>query len=125
MSILHHTKSNYTAPTAQALAAASSQPEAPPSTEAPPPTGAPPIPRTRMSVAWASIWMATVVFIALIVFMLQNTRSVEISFLGLNGTLPLALAMLIAAFGGILLTLVIGTARITQLRRRLARGRRG
>ena len=124
MSVLHHTKSNSTAPTAQARAAALSQPEAPPptqappSTGAPPPTEAPPIPRTRMSVAWAGIWTATVVFIALIVFMLQNTRGVEISFLGLNGTLPLAMAMLIATVGGVLLTLVVGTARITPLRRR-------
>ena len=78
-----------------------------------------------MSVAWAGIWTATVVFIALIVFMLQNTRGVEISFLGLNGTLPLAMAMLIATVGGVLLTLVVGTARITQLRRRLARDRPG
>jgi len=92
--------------------------------EAPPPAEARPVPRTRMSVAWAGIWTATVVFIALIVFMLQNTRSVEVSFVGLHGTLPLAMAMLIAAVGGILLTLVVGTARITQLRRRLTRGRR-
>jgi uncharacterized integral membrane protein len=77
-----------------------------------------------MSVAWASIWTGTIVFIALIVFMLQNTRAVEVSFLGLHGTLPLAMALLIATVGGILLTLVVGTARITQLRRRLARDRR-
>jgi uncharacterized integral membrane protein len=75
-------------------------------------------------VAWAGIWTGTVVFIALIVFMLQNTRSVEIFFLGMHGTLPLAMALLIATVGGILLTLVVGTARITQLRHRLARGRR-
>jgi uncharacterized integral membrane protein len=37
--------------------------------------------------------------------MLQNTRSVEDSFVGLHGTLPLAMSMLIAAIGGILLTL--------------------
>jgi uncharacterized integral membrane protein len=77
-----------------------------------------------MSVACRHL-TATVVFIALIVFMLQNTRGVEISFPGLNGTLPLAMAMLIATVGGVLLTLVVGTARITQLRRRLARGRPG
>jgi uncharacterized integral membrane protein len=35
----------------------------------------------------------------------------------------LAMALLIAAVGGILLTLILGTARITQLRR-LVRGRR-
>ena len=32
---------------------------------------------------------------------------------------PLALALLIGTVGGILLTLVLGTARITQLRRQV------
>jgi uncharacterized integral membrane protein len=57
------------------------------------------------------------VFIALIVFMLQNTRSVQVSFVGLHGTLPLAMALLIAMVGGMVITLVFGTARLTQLRR--------
>jgi len=64
--------------------------------------------------AWANIWIATVVSIVSIVFSVQNTRSVEVSFLGMRGTLPLAIALVIAAVGGILLTLVVGTARITQ-----------
>jgi uncharacterized integral membrane protein len=69
------------------------------------------------------ICAAALVSVALIVFMLQNTRSVEVSFLWLHGTLPLALAMLIAAVGSAILTMVAGTARISQLRR-LARRRR-
>jgi uncharacterized integral membrane protein len=36
----------------------------------------------------------------------------------------LALALLITAAGAVLLTLIIGTARITQLRRRLSRSHR-
>jgi len=78
-----------------------------------------------LSTAWVSIWTATVVFIALSVFMLKHTRSVEVSFLGLHGTLPLALALLITAAGAVLLTLIFGTARITQLRHRLSRSRQG
>ena len=35
----------------------------------------------------------------------------------MHGNLPLALALLIAAVGAAILTMVIGTARITQLRR--------
>jgi len=69
------------------------------------------------------ICAAALVSVALIVFMLQNTRSVEVSFLWLHGTLPLALALLIAAVGSAILTMVAGTARISQLRR-LARRRR-
>jgi uncharacterized integral membrane protein len=77
-----------------------------------------------VSVAWAGIWTATIVFIALIVFVLQNTGSVEVSFFGLHGSVPMAMALVIAATSGVLITLVIGTAQITQLRRRLTRGRR-
>ena len=51
----------------------------------------------------------------LIVFMLQNTRSVEVTFLGMHGNLPLAMALLVAAVGSAILTMAIGTARITQL----------
>ncbi|MDF5754618.1 lipopolysaccharide assembly protein LapA domain-containing protein [Spongiactinospora sp. TRM90649] len=81
------------------------------------------MPVTRTSVAWAGVWGAALMSIAFIVFMLQNTTVTQVSFLGLRGTLPLAVAMLIAMVSGVLLTLVLGTARITQLRR-LARPRR-
>ena len=81
------------------------------------------VPRTRWSAAWVGICAAALVSVALIVFMLQNTRSVEVSFLWLHGTLPLALALLIAAVGSAILTMVVGTARITQLHRLVGRGR--
>jgi uncharacterized integral membrane protein len=55
--------------------------------------------------------------VALIVFMVQNTHTVQVTFLGLTGSTSLALMLLIAAVGGILLTLVLGSARILQLRR--------
>lgn len=55
--------------------------------------------------------------VLLIVFMLQNTRSVEVTFLWMHGTLPLALALLIAAAGSAILVMIFGIGRITQLRR--------
>jgi uncharacterized integral membrane protein len=76
-----------------------------------------PVPRTRTGAAWFGICVAALLFVVLIVFMLQNTRSVEVSFLGMHGNLPLALALLVAAVGTAILTMVIGAARITQLRR--------
>jgi lipopolysaccharide assembly protein A len=81
------------------------------------------VPRTRWSAAWVGICAAAVVSVALIVFMLQNTRNVEVTFLGLEGTLPLALALLIAAVSSAILTMVVGTARITQLHRLVGRRR--
>lgn len=81
------------------------------------------IPRTRIGTAWLGICAAVIILVVLIVFMLQNTATVEVAFLGLDGSLPLAIALLIALVSGILLTLIIGTVRIGQLRR-LARKRR-
>ena len=82
-----------------------------------------PVPRTRWSAAWAGVCAAALALVALIVFMLQNTGSVEVTFLWMHGTLPLAMALLIAAVGAAILTMVFGAGRITQLRR-LARRRR-
>ncbi|GGN12411.1 hypothetical protein GCM10010109_23000 [Actinoplanes campanulatus] len=55
--------------------------------------------------------------VVLIVFIGQNSRSVQVNFLGMGGSLPLALALLIAAVGAAILTMVVGTVRIAQLRR--------
>jgi uncharacterized integral membrane protein len=90
-----------------------------------PPSASPPgqVLHTRMAAAWMGISAASLTSVVLIVFMLQNTRSVEVTFLWLHGTLPLALALLIAAVSVRILFTVIGTARITQLRRHVFRER--
>jgi uncharacterized integral membrane protein len=72
---------------------------------------------TRTSAAWVGICVAALLFVVLIIFMLQNTRSVQVTFLGAHGELPLAMALLVAAVGAAILTMVVGAARITQLRR--------
>jgi uncharacterized integral membrane protein len=74
-------------------------------------------PHTRTGAAWFGICAAALVTVVLIVFMLQNTRSVEVNFLWMHGNVPLALALLIAAVGAAIVTMVVGVARITQLRR--------
>lgn len=78
-------------------------------------------PRTRAGAAWVGLCVAAVVLVALIVFMLQNTQPVLVSFLDWQGFVPLALALLIAGIGVGLVALVVGTLRIHQLRKRLAR----
>jgi uncharacterized integral membrane protein len=65
-----------------------------------------------------------VVLILLLVFILENTQSVKISFFGASGHLPLGVALLLAAIGGALLVGIVGTARIVQLRRHVKRRRR-
>ncbi|MFI8527280.1 lipopolysaccharide assembly LapA domain-containing protein [Promicromonospora sukumoe] len=78
--------------------------------------------RSRASAAWVGICIAAILLVALIIFMLQNTQPVLVSFLGMQGSVPLAVALLIAGVGIGIIALVIGTIRITQLRRRLGGG---
>ncbi|GAA3299077.1 DUF1049 domain-containing protein [Dactylosporangium vinaceum] len=74
-------------------------------------------PRTRTGTTWFGICVAAVLLVVLIVFMLQNTGSVEVTFLGMHGNLPLAMALLVAAVGAAIVTMAIGAARIVQIRR--------
>jgi len=95
----------------------------PPSTVSKFPTNPPRpsrVPRTRTGAAWFGLCAAAFAFLALIIFMLQNTRSVEVTYLWMHGTLPLALALLIAGVGVTILAMAVGVARITQLRRLFA-----
>jgi uncharacterized integral membrane protein len=88
--------------------------------------------RSRIGSVWCGVWVAAALAVLLIIFMVQNTRQTRVSFLGFSGTTSLSVALLIAAVSGTLLTLLVGTARITQLRhrarlslRRAARGDSG
>ncbi|MEU7615789.1 LapA family protein [Micromonospora rifamycinica] len=66
------------------------------------------------------MWVAAVVFafvlLLLLIFVLQNGQRAEVSFLGAHGTLPMGVALLLAAVFGVLLVALPGTARIVQLR---------
>jgi len=75
------------------------------------------VPHTRVGAAWLGICVAAVAFVALIIFMLQNTRSVEVTFLWLHGSAPLALTLFISAVGASILAIAVGIARMAQLRR--------
>lgn len=81
------------------------------------------VPRTRTGAAWVALIAAALLAVLLIVFLVQNTRSTEIAFLWMTTTTPLAVALLIAAVGSVLLTLIVGTARISQLRRLVRKDR--
>ena len=60
--------------------------------------------------------VALLALILLIVFILQNQQPVRILFLGLDGTVALGMALLIAAVAGGVLVAAAGAARIIQLR---------
>jgi uncharacterized integral membrane protein len=74
------------------------------------------VPRSRMGGVWVTLVVAALVFLLLLVFILQNGQRVEVSFLGAHGTLPMGVALLLAAVIGVLLVALPGTARIIQLR---------
>ncbi|MER7419463.1 lipopolysaccharide assembly protein LapA domain-containing protein [Micromonospora peucetia] len=57
----------------------------------------------------------------LLILVLENGQRAEASFLGAHGTLPIGVALLLAAVFGILLVALPGTARIMQLRLRQRR----
>ena len=73
--------------------------------------------RTRASGWWAGLIIAAVVLIFLLIFIVQNLESVDLDFLMFSGNLPLGVAMLLAAIGGILMVAIPGIARMIQLRR--------
>ena len=64
------------------------------------------------------------VLLFLLIFILQNGKAADISYLGMHGHLPLGVALLLAAVCGVLLTILAAAARISQLRTVARRHRR-
>jgi lipopolysaccharide assembly protein A len=102
--------------------------DAPPSGPQPGPVAPPPqqhkIRHTRISGLWFAVVFFAVVLLFLLIFILQNGRAVDISYLGMHGHLPLGVALLLAAVTGVLLTILAGVARISQLHAVARRHRR-
>ena len=80
--------------------------------------------RTRISGMRTGLIAGIAVLIVVLIFIIQNARAVNISFLGAHLRLSLAVALFFAAIAGALLMAAAGTARITQLRRIMRRDRR-
>lgn len=78
---------------------------------------------TRAGVVWAAVVAALVILILLIIFILQNQDQVVVRYLGLEGMVPLGMALFIASVTGGVLVAMAGGARILQLRRNAHRAR--
>ncbi len=76
----------------------------------------------------SGLWIAVVGFIGLLlllaIFLLQNGQKVQISYLGADGHMPLAVAMLLSAIAGALLVVAAGLTRGLQLRHSTRRDRK-
>lgn len=79
---------------------------------------------TRTSGLWTAVAGFTLVLLLLVIFLLQNGQRVQVSYLGADGHLPLAVAMLLSAVAGALLVLMAGAARVLQLRHTARRERK-
>jgi uncharacterized integral membrane protein len=79
---------------------------------------------TRIGNAWVAVIVAAVVGVALVDFIVQNTRSVRIEFFSASGQMPVAVALLGAALAGAFIVLTVGIARTTQLRIANRRGKK-
>lgn len=77
------------------------------------------IERTRASGMWIGAIVAAIVMILLLVFILQNLESVDIQLFAFHFSLPLGVALLLAALSAILIVAIPGAIRIMQLRRKL------
>jgi uncharacterized integral membrane protein len=80
------------------------------------PVVATPVHHTRISGLWIAIGCFAVVLLFALLFVLQNDHSVDITYFGVHGHLPLGVALLLAAICGGVLVVLVGTARILQLR---------
>ncbi|EFG77344.1 hypothetical protein HMPREF0591_2736 [Mycobacterium parascrofulaceum ATCC BAA-614] len=97
------------------------KPVATPKPAAPPKPGPAPkepaIGFTRAGALWSSLIAGFLILILLLIFITQNTATTAFTFLGWHWSLPLGVAILLAAVVGGLITVAVGTARILQLRR--------
>jgi uncharacterized integral membrane protein len=80
--------------------------------------------RTRVGGVWVALALFALVLLLLLIFILENSQTVAISFFGAKGHLPLGVALLLTAVLGVLLVVIPGTARIMQLRRTARRHRK-
>jgi uncharacterized integral membrane protein len=72
---------------------------------------------TRAGALWTALIVGFLILILLLIFITQNTATTPFTFLAWHWSLPLGVAILLAAVVGGLLTVAVGTARILQLRR--------
>jgi uncharacterized integral membrane protein len=84
------------------------------------PVPAPPVvtvTRTRTGGLWTGLILSAIVLVFLLVFIVQNQKIIDISFLWFTFSLPSGVALLLAAVAGLLLVAIPGGLRILQLRR--------
>ncbi|MGZ4582816.1 MAG: LapA family protein [Mycobacterium sp.] len=72
---------------------------------------------TRLAAAWWALVVGLLILIVLLIFVAQNTESVTAHFLMFHWNLPVGVGYLLAAVAGATTTVLVGAARMIQLRR--------
>jgi uncharacterized integral membrane protein len=71
---------------------------------------------TRTATLWPLVSLSVLVAVVALIFIVQNSQRTKVSFLGWDGSAPLAVLLLCATVLGALLVLLAGAARVIQLR---------
>lgn len=93
----------------------STEPNKQPSTQPNKQAGAPKPPRSPGS--WVAIACGMILLVVLLVFILQNSKEVKVSFFMVHWRAPLAVDLLFATVLGGLIVFAAGSVHIIQLRR--------
>ena len=80
--------------------------------------------RTRTSGAWTAVAVGLLLCLAVLIFIIQNGHRARYNFLGQHWTMPQGVAILLAAVAGGLAVMLVGAARVLQLRVGARRTRR-
>lgn len=72
--------------------------------------------QTRIGAAWVAVAVGVIVLVLLLIFILQNLAPVTVKYFSAEGTMPLGVLLLFAAAGGALLVIILGFARMLQMR---------
>jgi uncharacterized integral membrane protein len=73
---------------------------------------------SKIGTAWVSLIVFVILLLLLAIFILQNSNKIKISYFGFHGNLSFGVGMFLAALAGSILTLLVGSARIIQLKSR-------
>ncbi|MHB1987247.1 MAG: LapA family protein [Acidimicrobiales bacterium] len=76
-----------------------------------------PVPSSRAGRAWLAVAAGIAVLVGVLVFIIENSKSVPVTFFGAAWKIPLAIDLLLSAVAGGLIVFLLGTVRILQLRR--------
>lgn len=73
---------------------------------------------------WIALILGAVILVLLLIFIIQNNVTAQFQYFGWQFSLPLGVAMLLAAIAGILVAGLAGSVRIAVLSRRLKKANR-